>query len=186
MVSNNENFGSSDPKNQGFTEKVVKISRVAKVVKGGRNLSFSAVVVVGNSEGKVGVGMGKASAVPDAVRKAVTKAHKNLLDVILDGTTIPHEITTKFRASEVMLKPASEGTGIVAGGSVRAVLELAGIKDILTKARKSTNPVNAAKATFQALSQLRDPKLVKQQRMMIARGNQVDNSSNTLSDDDNS
>ena len=100
--------------------------------------------------------------------------------------TIPHEVTTKFRASEVMLKPASEGTGIVAGGSVRAVLELAGIKDILTKARKSTNPVNAAKATFQALSQLRDPKLVKQQRMMIARGNQVDNSSNTLSDDDNS
>ena len=188
MVSNNQNFGSSDPKHQGFTEKVVKISRVAKVVKGGRNLSFSAVVVVGNSEGKVGVGMGKASAVPDAVRKAVVKAHKNLLDVILDGTTIPHEITTKFRASEVMLKPASEGTGIVAGGSVRAVLELAGIKDITTKARKSTNPVNAAKATFQALSQLRDPKLVKQQRMMLAQShNKVDNSSDTLSSDsDNS
>ncbi|MQG18456.1 MAG: 30S ribosomal protein S5 [SAR202 cluster bacterium] len=182
MVSNNENFGSSDPKHQGFTEKVVKISRVAKVVKGGRNLSFSAVVVVGNSEGKVGVGMGKASAVPDAVRKAVVKAHKNLLDVFLDGTTIPHEITTKYRASEVMLKPAGEGTGIVAGGSVRAVLELAGIKDISTKARKSTNPINAAKATFLALSQLRDPKAVKQQRMMLAQSNKGDKSHDETSE----
>ena len=186
MVSNTEKFGSSAGNQQGFTEKVVKISRVAKVVKGGRNLSFNAVVVVGNFEGKVGVGMGKASAVPDAVRKAVVKAHKNLLDVFLDGTTIPHEITTKYRASVVMLKPASEGTGIVAGGSVRAVLELAGIKDILTKARKSTNPVNATKATFQALSLLRDPKAVRHQRMMLAQGNKGDNSSDISSHDDNS
>ena len=105
-----------------------------------------------------------------------------MIKVALDESTIPHEVISRYRSSEVMLKPASEGTGIVAGGSVRAVLELAGIKDITTKARKSTNPVNAAKATFQALSQLRDPKLVKQQRMMLAQSNnKIDNSSDTSS-----
>jgi small subunit ribosomal protein S5 len=140
-----------------LTERVVRISRVAKVVKGGRHLSFNAVVVVGDGEGRVGVGMGKADAVPDAVRKGATEAKKNLITVALKGSTIPHEITHKYGGSIVMLKPASPGTGVIAGGSVRAVVELAGVKDILTKIRRSTNPVNVVKATHEALSLLRDP-----------------------------
>ena len=140
----------------GLQERVVKISRVAKVVKGGRHLSFSAVVVVGDGEGKVGVGLGKADAVPDAVKKGSYYARRNMIQVPLSGSTIPHEITTKYGGSEVMLMPAVPGTGVIAGGSVRAVVELAGVKDILTKARRSTNPVNTVKATFRALSLLRE------------------------------
>jgi small subunit ribosomal protein S5 len=140
----------------GVTERVVKISRVAKVVKGGRHLSFSAVVVVGDNEGKVGIGMGKADAVPDAVKKGTVKARNGMISVPLKGDTIPHEITAKYGAAEVMMRPAAAGTGVIAGGSVRAVVELAGIKDILTKARRSTNPVNTTKAAFKALSMLRD------------------------------
>ena len=140
----------------GVTERVVKISRVSKVVKGGRHLSFSALVVVGDGEGHVGVGLGKADAVPDAVRKGGVNARKNLITVPLEGTTIPHEIVVRYGASEVMLRPAPPGTGVIAGGSVRAVVELAGVKDITTKARHSTNPINCVKATFKGLSMLRN------------------------------
>ena len=147
-----------------LTERVVRISRVAKVVKGGRHLSFNAVVVVGDSDGHVGIGMGKADAVPDAVRKGATAARKNMITVNLKGNTIPHEIISKFGGAQVMMKPAAPGTGVIAGGSVRAVVELAGVKDILTKVRRSTNPVNVVKATFQGLSRLKDPEAELQWR----------------------
>ena len=138
-------------------ERVVKVNRVAKVVKGGRHLSFTAMVVAGDSEGNVGIGMGKADAVPDAVKKGSVRARKNMINVPLKGSTITHESIAKFGGSEVMLKPAAPGTGVIAGGSVRAVVELAGIKDILTKVRRSTNPINSVKAAFKALSNLKDP-----------------------------
>ena len=154
-----------------LTEKVVKISRVAKVVKGGRHLSFNAVVVVGDGEGRVGIGMGKADAVPDAVRKGATMAENNIISVALKGSTIPHEIISKFGGSIVMLKPATQGTGVIAGGAVRAVVELAGVRDILTKVRRSTNPVNVVKATFNALSSLKDPETeLRKRRQLVERG----------------
>lgn len=140
-----------------LTERVVKISRVSKVVKGGRHLSFNAIVVVGDGKGSVGIGMGKADAVPDAVKKGAVNAEKNLISVPIIENTIPHDITVVFGGSEVMLKPARPGTGVIAGGSVRAVVELAGVKDIMTKVRRSTNPVNAVKAAFKALSLLKNP-----------------------------
>lgn len=151
--------GPSRESTDSLTERVVKISRVAKVTKGGRHLSFNALVVVGDGEGRVGVGMGKADAIPDAVRKGGVEARRNMITVVLHGSTIPHEIVAHFGASEVMLKPASPGTGVIAGGSVRAVVELAGIKDITTKARRSTNPVNCVKAAFKGLTMLRDVEL---------------------------
>ena len=147
----------SDDGEAVFTERVVKISRVAKVVKGGRHLSFNAVVVVGDGEGHVGIGLGKADAVPDAVRKGAANARKNMITVPLKDNTIPHEVISKFGGSVVMMKPAAPGTGVIAGGSVRAVVELAGVKDILTKARRSTNPVNVVKATFYGLAGLKNP-----------------------------
>ena len=146
----------SDTDEFPITERVVKISRVSKVVKGGRNLTFSAVVVVGNENGKVGIGMGKAAAVPDAIRKGATNAKKDMVEIVLKDSTIPHEIISKFCGSIVMLKPAAQGTGVIAGGAVRSVVELAGIKDILTKVRRSTNPINVVTATFNGLRQLRD------------------------------
>ena len=149
--------GGEDGEDQRFTERVVRISRVAKVVKGGRHLRFNAVVVVGDGEGSVGIGMGKADAVPDAVRKGSVKARANMTEVSLDGSTIPHETVSKFGGSVVMLKPAAPGTGVIAGGAVRAVVELAGIRDILTKSRRSNNPVNVVKATFEGLKSLRIP-----------------------------
>ena len=148
-------FGSEQ--GSPLTERVVRISRVAKVVKGGRHLSFNALVVVGDGEGRVGIGLGKADAVPDAVRKGATAATNSMVSVPLKGSTIPHEVTSKYGGSIVMLKPASPGTGVIAGGSVRAVVELAGIKDILSKVRRSTNPVNVVKATMAGLSSLKDP-----------------------------
>ena len=141
----------------GITERTVRINRVSKVVKGGRHLSFSAMVVVGNGEGRVGIGMGKADAVPDAVRKGVAIARSNLLKVPLRENTIPHVYISKFGASTVLVRPAAPGTGIVAGGGVRAVMEMAGITDVVTKAHGSSDPINVVKATLKALANLRDP-----------------------------
>ena len=150
-----------------LSEKVVKISRVAKVVKGGRNLRFSAVVVVGDGFGKVGIGSGKSESVPDAVKKASTQAQQGMVSINLQNDTIPHVVKTTFCASEVLLMPASPGTGVIAGGAVRAVVEVAGIKDILTKVRRSSNPVNAAKAALQGLQLLKNREIEMEQRRLL-------------------
>ncbi len=138
-----------------FSEVVVNIGRVTKVVKGGRRFRFNALVVVGNKNGLVGFGLGKAKEVPDAIKKAVDDAFKNIIQVNVKGTTIAHDIEHKYNASRILLKPASEGTGVIAGGSARPVIELAGIKDILTKSLGSNNPYNVVRATIDALARIK-------------------------------
>lgn len=144
-----------DPSKLNLEEKVVQINRVAKVVQGGRRFSFSAVVVVGDGNGHVGAGIGKAGEVPEAIRKGVEDAKKHIIKVPLVGSTIPHEVHRHFGASKVMLKPASAGTGVIAGGSVRSVVEAAGIRDLLSKASGSTNPINVVQAAMECLRVLR-------------------------------
>lgn len=145
-------------------DRVVEIRRVSKVVKGGRRFNFSALVVVGDGKGRVGIGLGKANTVPVAISKGQERAKSEMFEVAMRNTTIPHEVLGKFESSSVMLKPASEGTGVIAGGGVRAVLELAGIKDVLTKALGSTTSVNLVKATEQGLKSLRTKAQIEQAR----------------------
>ena len=153
----------------GMIDKVVHINRVTKVVKGGKNFSFSALVVVGDGAGRVGFGSGKAKEVPAAIKKGIEIAKKNMIRIALSGTTIPHAIVGHYGAGKVMLKPASEGTGVIAGGPVRAILESAGIQNILTKSLGTANPHNVVKATFEALKNLR----TEEQYKALRGGNEV-------------
>ena len=152
-----------------FTEKLVALNRVSKTVKGGRIFKFAALMVVGDEKGRVGFGLGKAAEVPEAIRKGIEDAKKNMINVSLSGTTIPHEIIGSFGAGEVMLKPAPEGTGIIAGGAVRAVMEAVGVSNIRAKCLRSNNPQNVVKATMQGLMSLRGPEEVAR-----IRGKSVD------------
>ena len=147
-----------------FIEKIIMINRVTKVTKGGKKLRFSALVVVGDGKGKVGFGLGKAPEVPDAIRKAIEKAKKSLIEVPIVKGTIPHSIMIKFASTKILLKPAKSGTGVIAGGTVRAIMDAAGITDVVTKCIGSSNPHNLVKATFKALSQLQSLEYVSKKR----------------------
>ncbi len=156
-----------------FEEKLVKINRVAKVMKGGRRLSFTALVVVGDGKGQIGMGIGKAKEVAEAIRKGNTAARKNMINIVLYKSTIPHESKAKYGSAEVLLKPASPGTGVIAGGGVRAVVEVAGIKDILSKSLGNENPTNVVKATMLALANLRNPRQAVAERKAVLSGEEV-------------
>ncbi len=153
-----------DRSNGEFVDQVISINRVTKVVKGGKNLSFSALVVVGDQNGRVGYGMGKAKEVPSAIRKGIDRAKKSMISVPLNGSTIPHAILGVFGAGRVLLKPAQEGTGVIAGGAVRALMDAAGVRDVVTKVLGSDNPHNVVKAAFQGLQDLRSPEQVARTR----------------------
>ena len=159
-----------DDRESGFSERLIRVNRVSKVVKRGRRFSFSALVVVGDGEGQVGAGLGKAREVPAAIRKGGAIARKNLIQVPMVDGTIPYKIVGKFGGARVMLKPAAPGTGVIAGGGVRATVEAAGIKDIVTKSMGSSNPINVVRATMLALSQLKDPKKEVARRKSVAAG----------------
>ncbi len=157
------------PLDQQYDERVIEIARVAKVVKGGRRFQFRVTVVTGDNHGKIGIGIGKANAVPDAMRKATERAHKDMRQVTIANTTIPHEVTGKTGGAVILLKPASPGTGVIAAGGVRAVLEAAGVRDILTKSLGSANVLNVVKATFEALDQLKSPEVEAAHRGKLAK-----------------
>lgn len=157
-------MGRMDPNSLEVKEKLVELRRVAKTVKGGRTQSFSALVVVGDGNGRVGMGLGKSKEVPEAIRKGVEDAKKNMIEVPLKGTTVPHQVIGHYGAGEVLIKPAAVGTGVIAGGPVRAVLELAGIKDILTKSLGSSNALNMVNATIAGLKVLKRPEDVARLR----------------------
>ena len=164
MERNRDRKDRDQNREKEFMEKLIKLNRVSKTVKGGRRMSFSALVVVGDQKGKVGYGMGKANDVTDAIRKATDAAKKSLIEVHLKGSTVPHEVIGKFKSASVLLKPASAGTGVIAGGAVRAVCDAAGIKDVLSKSLGSKNTINTVKATFDGLSHLFSARLTSTAR----------------------
>jgi len=160
--------GGRDERGDEFTEKVVAINRVAKVQKGGRRFSFTSLVVVGDGHGRVGFGLGRANEVPEAIRKAATIARRNVVRVPIRNGTLPHPITADFGAARVMLKPAGPGTGVIAGGGVRAIMESAGVRNVLTKSLGSNNVINVVRATMVALEGLRDPRQARRERLILA------------------
>ena len=166
----NDRRGRGGEEPSEFTEKVVSLNRVSKTVKGGRVMKFAALMVVGDEKGRVGFGTGKAAEVPEAIRKGATLARRSMVRIPMNGGTIAHPLIAEYSAARVMLKPASHGTGVIAGGAVRAIMESAGVTDVLAKSLGSRNPINVARATIQGLGELRDPRGARERRLAVARG----------------